>query len=150
MTIQMCMLLIWYMIFDISELLSVFDSESASKDGFLEQSEVLVETILTSLELIETIRFSQLLDVSYTNSWYRLVFETFNLPKIMKSLKEEFLILELKPLLEDLKYTFCAQLRYIFYSNFFLSYFQAGSRIFDSVETTQKSDRLDYHRPQRY
>ncbi|XP_042962604.1 uncharacterized protein LOC122296874 [Carya illinoinensis] len=37
--------------FDISELLSVFDYESASEDGFPEQSKVLVETIPTSLEL---------------------------------------------------------------------------------------------------
>ncbi|XP_042950123.1 uncharacterized protein LOC122282238 [Carya illinoinensis] len=37
--------------FDVLELLSVFDSNSAYEDGFAKQSEALVETIPTSLEL---------------------------------------------------------------------------------------------------
>ncbi|XP_042972919.1 uncharacterized protein LOC122304715 [Carya illinoinensis] len=96
--------------FDVSKLLSVFDSESASEDGFPEQFEALFETIPTSLELTEsdgqlteTTGSLQLSDVSYMNNWCRAVFEALDLPGAMKSSEEEISILELKPLPENLK-----------------------------------------------
>ncbi|XP_040989370.1 uncharacterized protein LOC121236897 [Juglans microcarpa x Juglans regia] len=71
--------------FDVSELLSVFDSESAFEDDFSEQSNALVETLM------------------------RPIFEALDLLAVMKSSEEEVSTLDLKPLPEDLKYIFLGQ-----------------------------------------
>ncbi|KAF5464814.1 hypothetical protein F2P56_014865, partial [Juglans regia] len=74
--------------FDVSELLLVFDSEIAFEDDFPKQSKAIVET---------------------NPFWRRPVFEALGLPEVMKSSEDEVLTLDLKPLLEDLKYIFLGQ-----------------------------------------
>ncbi|XP_057954007.1 uncharacterized protein LOC131148308 [Malania oleifera] len=98
---------------DISELLSTIDSNGAFESYSFEQPEVFDEKVPLIRELLESKRqftkidgSPRLLDASYTSSWRKPTFETLDLPEVMKSSVEEVLTLELKPLLEDLKYVF--------------------------------------------